>query len=186
MAEKSRVLLPRIPALALMVGILLAFCGCASEEAPPATVREYQEPTQTVDPLADASQGGYESSTSPLPEGLRRELEEQVQLINVAYAADGGYLIVNFLAPPRLAILWQPGELYVVDQTTGAKYDNIPFMPKIGRLIGRPVQEGQPGYVMLQNQPPLKPNSKVTVVLGAFRKADVTVEQTGMPIPQAP
>ena len=181
MPRRARSLPFRAAALAVLAFTCLLLPGCGSEERPPATIREYMEPTETVDQLVEEPQS--EETSGPLSPELRRQLEKQVQLINVAFAADGGYLIVNFKAPPRLAVLWQPGELHVVDQATGAKYDNIPFMPKIGRLIGRPVQDGQPGYVMLENRPPLKPGAKVTVVLDAFTKTDVIVEEAGMPVP---
>ena len=121
-----------------------------------------------------------------LSEQERAEFERRVELVSVGFAAEGAYLMVNFKAPPRLAMLWQPGQLYVVDQATGVKYEDIPLMPKIGRLIGRPAEEGQAGYVMLENRPILKPGAKVTVVLGGFRQTGVTVQDAGFPVPQAP
>jgi hypothetical protein len=65
----------------------------------------------------------------------------------------------------------------VTDQATQAVYDEIPVMPKIGPLIGKPKQEGQIGYVMLVNEPPwLRPGATVTVVLGKHTFEDVPVE----------
>lgn len=159
-----------------MLAAALSGCG---EGSPPTTIRAYTEPTQTV----DASSGEDTASVSigALTPEEARELESRVRLVNVSFAADGAYLIVNFYAPPQLAIHWQPGQLYVVDQATRAKYDNIPFMPKIGFLIARPTMEEQPGYVMLENQPPLEPGSLVTVILGGFEQTDVAVDDAGLP-----
>ena len=181
---------PHHVALGIAIGVLccgpLLVAGCASEGPPPATIREFNEPTDTVDQLVDGTETGSVDATGSLSGALRDQLEKQVQLLGVSYAADGGYLMVSFQASPRLAILWQPGELYLIDEATGAKYADIPLMPKIGRLIGRPVQEGQPGYVMLLNRPPLKPGSSVTVVLGGFRQKHATVEASNAPAPAAP
>ena len=42
-------------------------------------------------------------------------------------------------------------------------------MPKVGPLIGKPMREGQPGYVMFVNGPvPLQPGATVTVKLGNY------------------
>jgi hypothetical protein len=175
----------RLAALALLASAALTL-GCSAEQPPPATIREYQEPTDTVSQLIEEPQDSTDTPGGPLPSDLRNRLEADVELLGVSYAADGAYLMVGFLASPRLAILWQPGELYIVDETTGTKYSQIPFMPKIGRLIGRPAQEGQPGYVMLQNVPPISPGTKVTVVLGGFRQKRVSVEASNAPLPVAP
>ena len=49
---------------------------------------------------------------------------------------------------------------------------------KVGALIGKPIRQGQPGYVMLVNGPvPLPPGSTVTVMLGNFREEGITVNQ---------
>ena len=167
-----------------LAGVIVAagaIAGCAGDEPPPATIREFTEPTETVDQLVTGEETASAAVGSLTQEEVA-ELEQRVQLISVGYAADGAYLIVNFYAPPRLAIYWQPGQMYVIDQATGTKYATIPFMPKIGYLIARPGEEGQPGYVMLENQPPLEPGSSVTVVLGGFSQ-DVTVEDSNLAVP---
>ena len=168
---------------ATLLAVLLvgSTSGCAGEDPPPATIQQYTEPTETADSLAAGGEADSDIAAGSLSQQEIAELEKKVEIINVAYAADGAYLIVNFYAPPRLAIFWQPGQLYVVDQATGTKYAEIPFMPKIGRLIARPAEEGQVGYVMLKNQPPLEPGSSVTVVLGGFKQTDIVIEDSGLP-----
>lgn len=92
-----------------------------------------------------------------------------VEVLGVSLAAESGYIMVQFRAPPRVAQEWWQGRVSVVDEATGTVYNEIPVIPKVGPLIGRPVEEGQLGYVMLVNAPvPLGPGGLVTVVLGAY------------------
>lgn len=92
-----------------------------------------------------------------------------VQVLSVGFAGDAGMIMVRFLAPPDEAEKWWQGSVSVTDEGNGAVYNEIPVMPKIGPLIGRPKIEGQAGYVMLVNTLPwLRPGATVTVVLGAY------------------
>ena len=101
----------------------------------------------------------------------------EVELLRVTFGADGAYIFVQFKAHPKVADKFWPGVLSVVDEATGAVYNEVPVMPVIGPLIARPKQEGQLGYVMLVNAPPcLRPGSIVTVILGDFRQEHVTVQ----------
>jgi len=79
-------------------GLLLV--GCASDEPAPATIREFNEPTATVDQLVEEPEESSQEVTGSMSDTLRHELEKQVQLLSVSYAADGGYLMVNFQASP--------------------------------------------------------------------------------------
>jgi len=100
-----------------------------------------------------------------------------VELLSVGFAADGELIIVNYRADPRVAQKFWPGVLSVVDEATGAVYNEVPVMPVIGPLIARPKMTGQLGYVMLVNTPPgLRAGSLVTVVLGDFKQEHVTVQ----------
>jgi hypothetical protein len=102
---------------------------------------------------------------------------DSVELVGVGFAVDGGMIIVQFRAPPRIARDWFQGSCWVVDEGTGAIYNDIPVMPIIGPLIARPKENGQLGYVMLMNAPqPLQPGSRVTVVLGDFKQEHIVVE----------
>lgn len=86
-------------------------------------------------------------------------------------------IMVRFQAPPEEAEKWWPGTVSVTDEGNGAVYDEIPVMPKIGPLIGRPKRAGQAGYVMLTNAPPyLQAGALVTVVLGAHEFEHVPVQ----------
>jgi hypothetical protein len=76
-----------------------------------------------------------------------------------------------------VAAKWWPGNVSVTDEATGTVYNEIPVMPKIGPLIGRPKLEGQMGYVMLVHNPPaLKPGAVVTAKLGEYTFEHVPVE----------
>jgi hypothetical protein len=87
----------------------------------------------------------------------------------VALGAEGGFVVVNFMAPPAVATRWYQGAVWVEDEATGARYTEIGVLPVVGPLFGRPVEPGQPGYVMLVNAPtPLQSGAVVTVVLGDY------------------
>ncbi len=116
---------------------------------------------------ADATQTpGAEASPAP------------PRLLGVTFAADGGMLIVHYMASPALARTWQPGNVMVIDEATGFKYSQVPVMPVIGPLIAHPVQEGQPGYVMFVNPPAnlLQAGASVTVIFGEFKQEHVVVQ----------
>jgi hypothetical protein len=170
-------------ALASVALLSLLATGCAAEK-PPAAIRSWQEPTQTA---AEVASTPVSAETTDLPRGRgKKTLEARVRVLSVGYGAEGGYLTVNFTAPPRLAMLWQPSALYIVDEATGVKYDRIPLMPKIGFLIGRPAVEGQLGYVMLENKPYVRPGSRVTVHLGGVIKKHVLTQTSQNTTPTAP
>ena len=104
---------------------------------------------------------------------------DEVQIVRVEVGTETGLILVQFRAPPAMARKWQQGMVYVVDEATGAKYTEIPVLPVVGPLFGRPNQAGQTGYVMFTNAAPgasgLRRGSVVTVVLGAFKQEHVTV-----------
>ena len=101
----------------------------------------------------------------------------QVQILSVGLAEEGGLIMVRFKAPPEVAQQWWQGRVSIVDEATGTTYNEIPDVPNIGPLIGRPRVAGQLGYVMLVNPPPgLRPGAMVTVVLGNYKQEHVTVQ----------
>jgi hypothetical protein len=101
----------------------------------------------------------------------------EVRVLSVALGAEGGFIIVNFMAPPAVATRWYQGAVWVEDEATGARYSEVGVMPVVGPLFGRPVEPGQPGYVMLVNAPaPLRPGAVVTVVLGDYVFEHQTVQ----------
>jgi len=105
---------------------------------------------------------------------------DAVQLVRVEVGNESGLILVQFKAPPALARRWQQGMLYVVDEATGVLYNEIPVLPVVGPLFGRPKIAGQIGHVMFTNAAPgasgLQRGSVVTVVLGAFKQEHVTVQ----------
>jgi hypothetical protein len=131
--------------------------------------------------------GGRAESTPSVEPGATPETEAggavlegeeiPVQVTGISFAAEGGMIMVSFLATPEEAEKWWPGSVSVTDEGNGAVYNEIPVMPKIGPLIGRPKVAGQPGYVMLVNPPPyLQPGALVTVVLGTYEFEHVPVQ----------
>jgi hypothetical protein len=133
----------------------------------------------TMDATAKAAAAAAtEQAGSPIFEETPAPGDEtRVEILNVAYAADGGMLIVNYKASPKIAGTFWPGGLSITDEATGTVYNEVPVMPIIGPLIGRPVEQGQPGYVMFVNTPPGLPRgSLVTVVLGNYSFEHIKVE----------
>ena len=101
----------------------------------------------------------------------------QMQLIGVGLAAESNYIAVYYKCSPVLARALRQGNVYVVDEATGATYKAIPVVPVIGPLLNRPQKTGQVAYVMLANEAPyVTKGSVVTVVLGGFKKEHVTVD----------
>jgi hypothetical protein len=98
-------------------------------------------------------------------------------LLAVGYAADGGFIMISFTAPvDQVALLYQ-GTVSVTNEGTGEIYNEIPVMPVVGPMVGRPIMDGQPGYVMLVNHyPPLQPGSLVTIVLGEIRFEHIPIK----------
>jgi hypothetical protein len=100
-----------------------------------------------------------------------------VEVLAVRFAADGGMIMVQFRAPPEEAAKWWPGNVYVQDEAAGTVYNEIPVMPKIGPLIGRPRIQGQLGYVMLTNAAPrLQTGASVKVALGNYTFEHIVVQ----------
>jgi hypothetical protein len=100
-----------------------------------------------------------------------------VEVLSVGFAGEGGMIMIRFRASPDEAEKWWQGSVAVTDEGNDATYDEIPVMPKIGPLIGRPKIEGQAGYVMLVNAPPyLRSGALVTVILGRHEFEHVPVQ----------
>lgn len=102
---------------------------------------------------------------------------DTVQVISVGFAGEGGFIMVRFLAPPEVSELWWQGAVSVQEEESGTLYNEIPVIPKIGLLIGRPQVEGQIGYVMLVNTfPGLQSGTLVTVTLGNYQFEHIPVQ----------
>jgi len=100
-----------------------------------------------------------------------------VELLWVGFAADGAFVIVNYVAHPAAAQAFWPGMLSVTDEASGTVFNEVPVMPVIGPLIARPLEAGQPGYVMLVHAPAiLRPGSLVTVDLAGHRFEHVPLQ----------
>jgi hypothetical protein len=105
------------------------------------------------------------------------EESQQVEIVRVGFAGEGGFIIIQFKAPAEVAERWWQGDFLVVDEETETEYKEVPVMPKIGPLISKPKLAGQVGYVMLVNTPPgLSTGARVTVMLGDYRFEHVVVE----------
>lgn len=92
-----------------------------------------------------------------------------VEMLGVGIGAEGNFIEVYFLAPPHVAGTWYQGNVSVIDDNTGTVYNEVPVIPVVGPLFGKPVEAGQMGYVMFVNAPiPLQSGSFVTVTLGEY------------------
>lgn len=101
-----------------------------------------------------------------------------IRLVRVGFAANGEYIHVEYFAPPVLISQWRQGLFSVIDEATGEVYNEVPLMPIVGPMIGRPVRPEQMAYVMLVNRVPLlQPGAMVTVVLDKFRFEHIVVER---------
>jgi hypothetical protein len=178
--------------VALPVIVLGAACGSSEHDAaaPGVLNAAAAEATAIIEQAhatamvlqAQAQATAMVPRATPMPETEPQdELEptplQTVEVMGVGFAGEGGMILVRFMAPPDVAEKWWQGSVSVADEASGIVYNEIPVMPKIGPLIGRPKFEGQPGYVMLVNPPPyLQPGAVVTVKLGNYSFEHVPVQ----------
>ena len=81
-------------------------------------------------------------------------------------------IIVRFKAPRKAADDIWPGRVSLTDEATGTVYNEVPAMPMVGPLIGRPSSRARSGYVMFINIPPgLPADTLVTVQLDIYSGA---------------
>jgi hypothetical protein len=170
-------------ALLLSTAFLSSACagGAAAGLSDAGTLATDQAPVSLYadSPAAAGSEASPASATTTAgPASHPDEAADlgQVRLLGVALAADNAYVMVQFQAPPGLARTWQQGDVSVTDEASHAVYDQIPLVPLLGALFGKPVEDGQTGYVMFWNLPPLAKGAQVTVALGGFRQEHVKVD----------
>ena len=159
---------PVLVVLALLTLVLTLPTGCGSpseEELPPIV---FINPTDNSSNLNTAANVELTASEPDV---------DGVKLLGVSLSADSIYIMVSFTAPPQAVQGWGQGSIYVVDDSSGAVYRDIPIVPVLGTLFGHPQQEGQIGYVMLSNTVTgIRSGSVVSVVLGRFKREHVMVQ----------
>ncbi len=125
------------------------------------------------EPDADA-EDGPRSADEPTPEVVPASADPEV--LQVGFGSDGALISVAYKAAPAVARKWMQGTVYLTDEKNGEKYGEVPVMPKVGPLLGRPKEYGQVAYIMFVNGPvPLQPGDVVTVVLGDYKQEHVKV-----------
>jgi hypothetical protein len=108
---------------------------------------------------------------------LKEPDPDGTELLGVRFAAEGVYVMVEFKAPRELSKNWQEGSIYLFDEKTGVAYWDIPEVPVLGQLLGKPQEDGQIGYAMLKNiSAGIKPDSIVTVVLGNYKREHISIK----------
>jgi hypothetical protein len=99
------------------------------------------------------------------------------ELLGVRFAAEGGYVMVEFKSPRELAENWNEGSIFLLEEKTGITYWDIPQVPVLGLLLGKPQEEGQKGYAMFKNiAAGIKTGSVVTVVLGNYKREHINIK----------
>jgi len=143
------------------------------ESATPAATRAA---SLSATPTA-AAVSAKEQATTQEPAAEEAGGLEAVELVSVGFAADTGFIAVQFKAPKKVSDTWRDDNVYVLDEATGTKYNEIPMVPIVGPLFARPLHAGQLGYVMFKNAGGhgLKSGDLVTVVLGEFKREHVKV-----------
>lgn len=137
-----------------------------------------QAPTDPISVPEDNTTRQFSTPTAKLPTRPTQTIISQtIVLFGVHIGGDGGFINVEFTAPPPIVAKWYDGSVYVIDELTGIKYKDIPVMPVIGPLFAKPKIAGQGGYVMFYNlKNAIKPGSVLTVVLGDFKAEHVIVQ----------
>jgi hypothetical protein len=146
-------------------------------QAEATSLAQPDSPTPEADPAGAVATAVLGTSTAPRQTPTKPNEEEyRIELLDVGYAGEGGFIIVRFHATRKAADDLWPGRLSVTDEATGAIYAEVPLMPVVGLLVGRPRSFDQIGYVMFTNSPPgLPPGSLVTIKLGKLTQEHVRV-----------
>lgn len=146
----------------LAIAGIFSSCGDNSEEIPlPSIVSNPQVSATSV------NLNNYKIANSePDPDG--------VTLVGVSFAADNSMISVTYSAPPELAKNWIQGDIFVIDETTGAIYRDTVIVPVIGWLFQRPQNANQAVSVMLNNRD-LHSGAIVTVVLGKYKRLNYQI-----------
>jgi hypothetical protein len=76
---------------------------------------------KTDDQLAPITTEAAAQETQP-PEAQR------VEIVRVGFAAEGGFIVIQFRAPPDVAEGWWQGDILLVDESTETEYE-VPEMP---------------------------------------------------------
>jgi hypothetical protein len=160
---KYRWLLWQIPAVVfILVIILVSFISCRStstEQLP--EIKPWVRP-----PLS--TEGIQLATIEPDADGI--------VLLGAGIAEEGEMIIINFKGPTKLIQSWNQGNVYIIDEATRIGYDQIPVAPVIGPLFGKPLEEGQPGYVMLNNfDHGIKSGSVISIILGKYKREHIIV-----------
>jgi len=141
----------------------------------PQSVQPTGAPTNVIEALTPTSTGAQPAGTPDETE----QSDQKIALVSVGLAAEGGFVIVYFTAPPKLANkLLIPGTVSVINEKTGFTYNQIPNIEEIGPLISIPRVNGRKGYIMLTipAQAPLKKGDLVTVILSNLTQRHVVVQ----------
>jgi hypothetical protein len=169
----------------LVAGALASLAGCSGQipgETPTAGQDAVgQAPVSVYSDSPGAADTSVDAASTQSSDGVATDPEEaedlkNVELLGVGLGADDHYVVVQFRAPARLVRTWQSGAVSVTDERNGMIYNDIPVVPVLGALFGKPVEDGQIGYVMFANLPPLAKGAQVTVDLGGFRQEHVAVQ----------
>jgi hypothetical protein len=181
--------------------LLLVLCGCSPAGSSAAAVNIEKQAAQqataiiqsaqatasainqsssapTANPLEPLNPATTSSQTIPTP-AKTGQSDQKFALLGVGLAGEGGFVVVNFTAPPDLAHrLLIPGAAMVINEKTGFTYSQVPVMDTIGPLISIPKANGRKGYVMLviPAQSPLKKGDLVTVILADLKQQHVVVQ----------
>jgi len=158
-------------AIASVCALLALSAGCNStpEEKVPSIIPWQEEASLTGAAAVQLTAGVEDAAGETDPAG--------VELLTVGFAADGYYIMVSFKSPPEAVEDWWQGSIYVIDESTGTVYEDIPVAPNIGLLLAKPQQEGQIGYAMLNNYGAgIRYGSVVSVVLGNFKREHIKVQ----------
>jgi hypothetical protein len=148
--------------LALMLLMLFLTIGCGRPEKVESQIIPYREQSN-IKPYAEIPI----VSTEPDPDGIKFD--------GIGFGADGAYIMVGFQVPIEKIQLVQPGFVIVIDETSEIVYKDVPVMPVVGPLIGRPTHENQGGYIMLLNyNGGIKSGSVVSVVIGNYKRVHIT------------
>lgn len=152
----------------LAVVLPMLFIGCSEPEVTPIS--------KPLSPYYTLEQGSKFWKFDTIPVVTAEPDSDGVSFEGIGFAGEGAYIMVQFTAPMKQSERWQQDFIWVVDEKTRILYKDVPVVPVVGTLIGRPSQEGDIGYVMLYNlYNGIKSGSVVSVVMGNYKREHIVV-----------
>jgi hypothetical protein len=111
----------------------------------------------------------------PAPSSEAGQESLAVEVVSIQVASQSGFLVLQYKADPTFVGKLSPTQFYLRDEATGTEYRDIPTLPSMGLMFGRPQRAGQIATVLFSNVGNLQPGATMTVVIGSIKHEHVVL-----------